>query len=81
LNPYGRENWHPELPLLLRIPETNYGSCRKSPLAGWPQPRIERWTNVRVKVSQTRKVPIVIWGSANGASQVTVLGFAEVWGL
>jgi Flp pilus assembly protein TadG len=29
--------------------------------------------------SQLVTVPIVNWGSANGASQVTVLGFAEVW--
>jgi hypothetical protein len=24
-------------------------------------------------------VPIVNWGAVNGATQVTVLGFAEVW--
>jgi len=29
--------------------------------------------------SQLVTVPIVNWGSVNGASQVTVLGFAEVW--
>jgi hypothetical protein len=31
------------------------------------------------KESQLVTVPIVDWGSVNGASQVTVLGFAEVW--
>ncbi len=31
------------------------------------------------KESQLVTVPIVNWGSTNGASQVTVLGFAEVW--
>jgi hypothetical protein len=29
--------------------------------------------------SQLVTVPVVNWGSTNGASQVTVLGFAEVW--
>jgi Putative Flp pilus-assembly TadE/G-like len=29
--------------------------------------------------SQLVTVPIVDWGAANGATQVTVLGFAEVW--
>jgi hypothetical protein len=29
--------------------------------------------------SQLVTVPIVDWGSVNGASQVTVLGFAEIW--
>ncbi len=35
--------------------------------------------NITGNESQLVTVPIVNWGSVNGASQVTVLGFAEVW--